>query len=126
MRHRLILAAAAIVLALGLPVASAGASIYSQVLRAYETNGSIPPCQFTSPQLQSALKGIDSLLSIVQMPAGVPVATLAIGKAGAINAALLAAAILALSDPAVAAALDRWRARQTEAVAESPSDAPPA
>jgi 5-(carboxyamino)imidazole ribonucleotide mutase len=60
------------------------------------------------------------------MPAGVPVATLAIGKAGAINAALLAAAILALSDPAVAAALDRWRARQTEAVAESPSDQPPA
>jgi 5-(carboxyamino)imidazole ribonucleotide mutase len=73
----------------------------------------------------AALKGIDSLLSIVQMPAGVPVGTLAIGKAGAINAALLAAAILALFDPAVAAALDRWRARQTEAVAESPSDAPP-
>jgi 5-(carboxyamino)imidazole ribonucleotide mutase len=78
------------------------------------------------PVESHALKGLDSLLSIVQMPAGVPVATLAIGKAGAINAALLAAAILALSDPAVAAALDRWRARQTEAVAESPSDAPPA
>ena len=77
------------------------------------------------PVESHALKGLDSLLSIVQMPAGVPVATLAIGKAGAINAALLAAAILALSDPAVAAALDRWRARQTEAVAESPSDAPP-
>ena len=76
------------------------------------------------PVESHALKGLDSLLSIVQMPAGVPVATLAIGKAGAINAALLAAAILALSDPAVAAALDRWRARQTEAVAESPSDAP--
>ena len=76
------------------------------------------------PVESHALKGLDSLLSIVQMPAGIPVATLAIGKAGAINAALLAAAILALSDPAVAAALDRWRARQTEAVAESPSDAP--
>jgi hypothetical protein len=59
-RHRLILVAATIVLALGLPAASAGASIYSQVLRAYETNGSIPPCQFTSPQLQNALKGIDT------------------------------------------------------------------
>ena len=78
------------------------------------------------PVESHALKGLDSLLSIVQMPAGVPVATLAIGKAGAINAALLAAAILALSDPAVAAALDRWRARQTEAVAESPSDTPSA
>jgi len=78
------------------------------------------------PVESHALKGLDSLLSIVQMPAGVPVATLAIGKAGAINAALLAAAILALSDPTVAAALDRWRARQTEAVAESPSDQPPA
>ncbi len=78
------------------------------------------------PVESHALKGLDSLLSIVQMPAGVPVATLAIGKAGAINAALLAAAILALSDPAVASALDKWRARQTEAVADSPSDAPPA
>ncbi|MGH7076109.1 MAG: 5-(carboxyamino)imidazole ribonucleotide mutase [Stellaceae bacterium] len=69
----------------------------------------------------AALKGIDSLLSIVQMPGGVPVGTLAIGKAGAINAALLAAAILALSDPAVAAALDRWRREQTDAVAETPT-----
>ena len=77
---------------------------------------------FGVPVESKALSGQDSLLSIVQMPAGVPVATLAIGKAGAINAALLAAAILALSDPAVAAALDRWRARQTEAVAETPSD----
>jgi hypothetical protein len=59
-RHRLILAAATAVLALGLGVGTAGASIYSQVLRAYETHGSIPPCQFTSPQLQSALKGIDT------------------------------------------------------------------
>src|SRR5581483_2168229 len=73
-----------------------------------------------------ALKGMDSLLSIVQMPGGVPVGTLAIGKSGAINAALLAAAILALGDPAVAAALDAWRRAQTEGVAEAPAeDAPP-
>lgn len=68
------------------------------------------------------LKGIDSLLSIVQMPGGVPVGTLAIGRAGAINAALLAAAILALGDPVLAARLDAWRAAQTEAVAETPGD----
>jgi 5-(carboxyamino)imidazole ribonucleotide mutase len=68
-----------------------------------------------------ALKGMDSLLSIVQMPGGVPVGTLAIGKPGAINAALLAASILALGDPAVAGALDRWRAAQTDAVAETPA-----
>jgi 5-(carboxyamino)imidazole ribonucleotide mutase len=74
------------------------------------------------PVESHALKGLDSLLSIVQMPGGVPVATLAIGKAGAINAALLAAAILALSDPAIAASLDRWRTAQTAAVAEAPTD----
>ncbi len=68
------------------------------------------------------LGGLDSLLSIVQMPAGVPVGTLAVGRAGAINAALLAAAILALSDPDIAAALDRRRAEQTAAVAEQPTD----
>jgi 5-(carboxyamino)imidazole ribonucleotide mutase len=67
------------------------------------------------------LKGLDSLLSIVQMPSGVPVETLAIGRAGAINAALLAAAILALQDDAIAAALDTWRARQTAAVREVPT-----
>jgi len=67
------------------------------------------------------LKGIDSLLSIVQMPAGVPVATFAIGQAGAVNAALFAAAILGLADPAVAQALDRWRQAQTEGVAERPA-----
>jgi 5-(carboxyamino)imidazole ribonucleotide mutase len=78
------------------------------------------------PVESHALGGLDSLLSIVQMPAGVPVATLAIGKAGAINAALLAAAMLALFDPAIAASLDQWRARQTEAVADSPSDPAPA
>ncbi len=68
------------------------------------------------------LKGMDSLLSIVQMPGGVPVGTLAIGKAGAINAALLAAAILANSDSRVATALDRFSAEQTAAVAGRPSD----
>ncbi len=66
------------------------------------------------------LKGVDSLLSIVQMPAGVPVATFAIGEAGAVNAALCAAAILALSDPAAAQAVDAWREAQTRAVAERP------
>ena len=66
----------------------------------------------------------DSLLSIVQMPAGIPVGTLAIGKAGAANAALLAAAVLALSDDALAARLDAWRAAQTARVALEPADAP--
>ena len=68
----------------------------------------------------AALKGIDSLLSIVQMPAGVPVGTLAIGKAGAINAALLAAAILAIGDDELAARLDAYREAQTASVAPSP------
>jgi 5-(carboxyamino)imidazole ribonucleotide mutase len=72
------------------------------------------------PVPSRALRGLDSLLSIVQMPAGVPVGTLAIGRAGAVNAALLAAAILALQDEAVAAALAEWRERQTAAVAERP------
>jgi 5-(carboxyamino)imidazole ribonucleotide mutase len=67
------------------------------------------------------LKGVDSLLSIVQMPAGVPVATFAIGEAGAVNAALFAAAILGLSNAAAAAAVDLWRRNQTAAVAEEPS-----
>jgi 5-(carboxyamino)imidazole ribonucleotide mutase len=67
-----------------------------------------------------ALKGLDSLLSIAQMPAGVPVGTLAIGKPGAINAALLAAAMLAVSDRRLAARLDAWREEQTGSVAEAP------
>jgi 5-(carboxyamino)imidazole ribonucleotide mutase len=71
-----------------------------------------------------ALKGLDSLLSIVQMPGGVPVGTLAIGRAGAINAALLAAAILALKDGSIATALAAWRARQTAAVAQTPDETP--
>ena len=69
-----------------------------------------------------ALKGMDSLLSIVQMPAGVPVGTFAIGRAGAVNAALHAAAILALTDPELAARLDAFRAVQTARVAEVPKD----
>ena len=73
-----------------------------------------------------ALKGMDSLLSIVQMPAGIPVGTVAIGRSGAINAALLAASVLALSDPAIATALDAWRARQTDAVADAPTPGPQA
>jgi len=68
------------------------------------------------PVQSQALRGIDSLLSIVQMPAGIPVATLAIGKAGAINAALLAASILAIHDDGIAAALDAWRGQQTDTV----------
>lgn len=74
------------------------------------------------PVESKALKGQDSLLSIVQMPAGVPVGTLAIGEAGATNAGLLAAAILALNDGALAGRLKAWRAAQTDAVAERPSD----
>ncbi len=72
------------------------------------------------PVQSKALDGIDSLLSIVQMPAGIPVHTFAIGRAGAINAALAAAAVLALSEPALAARLDRYRARQTRAVLDNP------
>ena len=78
---------------------------------------------FGVPVQSKALSGLDSLLSIVQMPAGVPVGTLAIGRAGAVNAALLAAAVLALADPPLATALDRWRRAQTGAVAEHPTDA---
>jgi 5-(carboxyamino)imidazole ribonucleotide mutase len=72
------------------------------------------------PVESKALSGLDSLLSIVQMPAGVPVATFAIGPAGAANAGLAAAAILALGDDDLAARLDNWRAKQTDGVAERP------
>jgi 5-(carboxyamino)imidazole ribonucleotide mutase len=74
------------------------------------------------PVRSAALSGLDSLLSIVQMPKGVPVGTLAIGEAGAANAALLAVAILAVTDPALAARLDAWRAAQAAEVAESVAD----
>jgi 5-(carboxyamino)imidazole ribonucleotide mutase len=73
------------------------------------------------PVESHALKGMDSLLSIVQMPGGVPVGTLAIGKAGAINAGLMAASILALSDPGLAERLAAWRAAQTESVPHEPA-----
>lgn len=79
---------------------------------------------FGVPVESKALSGQDSLLSIVQMPAGIPVGTLAIGRAGAVNAALLAAAVLALGDDALAGRLDAWRAKQAGAVAERPVDEP--
>ncbi len=77
---------------------------------------------FGVPIKSKALKGLDSLLSIVQMPAGVPVGTLAIGKPGAINAALLAASVIALADAKVARALDAWREKLTQSVAETPGE----
>ena len=77
---------------------------------------------FGVPVKSRALSGQDSLLSIVQMPAGIPVGTLAIGRAGAVNAALLAAAVLALNDAPLAERLDAWRRRQSEAVALQPVD----
>ncbi|MCJ2104415.1 5-(carboxyamino)imidazole ribonucleotide mutase [Methylobacterium sp. E-041] len=80
---------------------------------------------FGVPVESKALSGQDSLLSIVQMPAGIPVGTLAIGRAGAVNAALLAAAVLALSDDDLAARLDAWRAAQTASVAERPETETP-
>jgi len=79
---------------------------------------------FGVPVESKALSGQDSLLSIVQMPGGIPVGTLAIGKAGAINAALLAAQVLALSDPDLARRLKAWRAEQKASVAERPVDQP--
>jgi 5-(carboxyamino)imidazole ribonucleotide mutase len=79
---------------------------------------------FGVPVESKALSGQDSLLSIVQMPAGIPVGTLAIGRAGAINAALLAASVLALSDNALAERLATWRSTQTAAVADAPKDDP--
>jgi len=77
---------------------------------------------FGVPIESKALSGMDSLLSIVQMPAGIPVGTLAIGRAGAVNAALMAGSVIALQDESVAVALDTWRANQTAAVGETPID----
>jgi len=77
---------------------------------------------FGVPVESKALSGMDSLLSIVQMPAGIPVGTLAIGRAGATNAGLLAAAVVGLGDPAVAAALEAWRREQTENVPDAPTE----
>lgn len=78
---------------------------------------------FGVPVESKALSGVDSLYSIVQMPAGIPVGTLAIGKAGAINAALLAASVLALTDEALAGRLTAWRKKQTDAIAARPEGA---
>lgn len=75
---------------------------------------------FGVPVQSKALNGMDSLLSIAQMPAGIPVGTLAIGRAGAVNAGLLAAAVLALSDTDLASRLERWRSAQTQAVLDQP------
>ena len=77
---------------------------------------------FGVPIESKALSGVDSLYSIVQMPAGIPVGTLAIGKAGAVNAALLAAGVLALNDPALSERLVAWRTKQTDTVNERPED----
>ncbi|MBC7519649.1 MAG: 5-(carboxyamino)imidazole ribonucleotide mutase [Sandarakinorhabdus sp.] len=84
------------------------------------TAGMTPLPVLGVPMQTAALNGQDSLFSIVQMPAGIPVGTLAIGRAGAVNAGLLAAAILALSDPALAERLAEWRQEQSDAVAQSP------
>ena len=102
----------------GVIIAGAGGAAHLPGMAAAMT----PLPVFGVPIESKALKGQDSLLSIVQMPGGIPVGTLAIGKAGAINAALLSAAVLALSNKTLAAALDDWRARQTAAVAEHPED----
>src|SRR5262249_30077980 len=101
---------------LGLIIAGAGGAAHLPGMVASLT--SLPVLGV--PIESRALKGMDSLLSIVQMPAGVPVATFAIGQAGAINAALFAAAILGLSDANVAQALEDWRLKQTQGVAERP------
>ena len=77
---------------------------------------------FGVPIQSKTLSGLDSLLSIVQMPGGIPVGTLAIGQAGAVNAALLAAAVIALQDKTVAGALEAWRRRQSESIAEAPTE----
>jgi 5-(carboxyamino)imidazole ribonucleotide mutase len=97
-------------------IAGAGGAAHLPGMAAAKT-----PLPVLGVPIQSrALKGLDSLLSIAQMPAGIPVGTLAIGKAGAINAALLAAAILAIKHPEVATALDQYRATQTQDVLEHP------
>src|SRR4249919_2965708 len=99
-------------------IAGAGGSAHLPGMTASMT----PLPVFGVPMNTHALEGKDSLLSIMQMPAGIPVGTLAIGKPGAINAALLAAAVLALSDDGLAERLDQWRAKQTESVALWPKD----
>jgi 5-(carboxyamino)imidazole ribonucleotide mutase len=106
--------------AAGLKVIIAGAGGAAHLPGMVASLTSLPV--FGVPIESKALSGVDSLYSIVQMPPGVPVGTLAIGQAGAINAALLATSVLALSDPALSERLEAWRARQTEAVANEPKD----
>jgi 5-(carboxyamino)imidazole ribonucleotide mutase len=97
-------------------IAGAGGAAHLPGMTASMTNLPV----FGVPIESRALKGLDSLLSIAQMPAGIPVGTLAIGEAGAVNAALLAASVLALGDRKVAGALAKWRRARTDAVAKSP------
>src|SRR5258706_1662322 len=104
----------------GLRVIIAGAGGAAHLPRMVASLTPLPA--FGVPIESHALKGMDSLLSIVQMPAGIPVGTVAIGRSSAVNAPLLAASAIALGDPAVAQALDAWRARQTDAVAATPTD----
>ena len=99
-------------------IAGAGGAAHLPGMAAAMTNLPV----FGVPVESKALQGMDSLLSIVQMPVGVPVGTLAIGRSGAINAGLMAAAIVALQDGKVAAALAAWRARQTDAVPDDPAE----
>jgi len=99
-------------------IAGAGGAAHLPGMTASLTNLPV----FGVPVESKALSGLDSLYSIVQMPPGVPVGTLAIGQAGAINAALLAASVLALNDAALASRLEAWRAAQTAGVAEAPKD----
>src|SRR5205814_260259 len=106
----------------GLEVIIAGAGGAAHLPGMVAAHTTVPV--FGVPVESRALKGMDSLLSIVQMPAGIPVGTLAIGPSGATNAGLLAVAVLAVEDQALAAALDAWRARPTQAVADAPTDAP--
>jgi 5-(carboxyamino)imidazole ribonucleotide mutase len=99
-------------------IAGAGGAAHLPGMAAALTNLPV----FGVPVESRTLKGLDSLLSIAQMPAGIPVGTLAIGRAGAVNAALLAAAVLGLEDEKIARALDRYRAAQTAAVGKAPVD----
>jgi 5-(carboxyamino)imidazole ribonucleotide mutase len=99
-------------------IAGAGGAAHLPGMAAALTNLPV----FGVPVESRTLKGLDSLLSIAQMPAGIPVGTLAIGRAGAVNAALLAAAVLGLEDKKIARALDRYRAAQTAAVGKAPVD----
>ena len=101
-------------------IAGAGGAAHLPGMAAAKT--SLPV--FGVPVQSKALNGMDSLLSIAQMPAGIPVGTPAIGKAGAINAGLLAAAVLATTDPTISAALDDFRAHQTRTVLENPDPRP--